>query len=1136
MKFIADLHVHSKYSIATAKNLDLENLHVASRLKGITVVGTGDFTHPKWLSEIREKLVPAGDGLFRLRKEIESECDSRIPEKCKGPVRFILQCEISNVYKKDGRTRKNHNVIFAPDLDAAQNFGAKLGAIGNIESDGRPILGLDTRNLLEVLLEVSDRAFLIPAHIWTPWFSLLGSKSGFNSVAECFGDLAGEIFAAETGLSSDPPMNWRVSDLNRLTLVSNSDAHSPFTLGRNANVFDTDLSYSGIRSALETGDPEKCLGTLDLYPEEGKYHMDGHRNCGVVLKPKESMRHGGKCPVCGKPLTLGVLYRVEELADRPEGVAPENALPCFHIIPLPEILSEILGVGPKSKKVGQCHQKAIEQLGPELDILTTVDPETAETAGIPFLAEALRRMRSGNVRISPGHDGVYGTVRLFDPDEMNKLAGQQTLFDMPAPPAKKKTKRSRTKAAPSSKKEKTTKPQKTNKTIAGKGILDGLNPEQTEAVLHEEGALIIVAGPGAGKTRTLTHRIAHLMKEKSCPAEHILAVTFTNKAAGEMRERLEALLPGMDLPLVATFHAICFKMIEEMGGGNLFVIDDTEQKLYLSEAVRRAEKQGAARLKPNRLAGLIATAKQRILGPSDPLDSVAETGEHDSFAKTYAAYQSLLERESRCDFEDLIMKVVKALETNPETVKKYRDRFRHVFVDEYQDLNEAQYRLARALSPDGNGLTVIGDPDQSIYGFRGSDSRFFTKFQTDWPACKTIRLARNYRSTETILAASGQVIAKNRDTHEDGPRIYSNIQGKKTLTILEPESEKAEAVAVGKTIEKMVGGIGFHSVDFGKTDETGAAADRAFSDFAVMYRTAAQGEIIADIFEQAGIPYQLANREHAYCRKEIAELAALLKIVENAGTVNDLGKIAGLWDADTGKKAFDRFKSWYFKTDGTVADALDIVKTASIPGLDLNMQRALKKLAQRIDDFGHQTNSATIKEKLAWLAENTSLSSRINASRKTAAAYDSLLALAESYGNRTSEFLTALALQTDPDTYDATAQKVALMTMHASKGLEFPVVFVTGCEQDYIPFKRSQDASVDVDEERRLFYVAMTRAMEELFLTRVQKRRIYGKTLQRQISPFISDIETSLLETQRRAKKTPKKKDDRIQFGLFDSE
>ncbi|MEJ2099879.1 MAG: endonuclease Q family protein [Desulfobacterales bacterium] len=390
MKFIADLHVHSRYSRATAKNLDLENLYIAAQLKGVTVVGTGDFTYPAWFEEISEKLVAAEPGLYKLKDDLARHCDNQVPESCRGMVRFIK--------------------------------------IGNIKSDGRPILGLDARDLLEILLETSDQAFLIPAHIWTPWFSMLGSKSGFDSVEECFEDLTPHIFAVETGLSSDPAMNWRVSSLDGFTLVSNSDAHSPLNLGREANLFDTQLSYPAIKTALKTADSNQFLGTFEFYPEQGKYHVDGHRACNISFWPETTLKHEGQCPTCGKPLTLGVLYRVEELADRLEGQKPSRRSPYFSIIQLEHILSEILRVGSGSRKVQQAYQTALVKLGSEFKILHNLDSDAINQAGIPLLAEAVQRMRRREIDIIPGYDGEYGRVRIFKDHERQLLMGQQSLF------------------------------------------------------------------------------------------------------------------------------------------------------------------------------------------------------------------------------------------------------------------------------------------------------------------------------------------------------------------------------------------------------------------------------------------------------------------------------------------------------------------------------------------------------------------------------------------------------------------------------------------------------------------------------------------------------------------------------------
>ncbi|HEX2225370.1 MAG TPA: endonuclease Q family protein, partial [Thermoanaerobaculia bacterium] len=416
MLYHADLHIHSKYSRATSRDADLEHLALWARRKGITVVGTGDFTHPAWFEEIRTKLVPAEPGLFRLRPEIEREVERQLPVSCHGPLRFLLEVEISTIYKKGDRTRKVHHLIYAANLETAARIREKLGAIGNLNADGRPILGLDSRHLLEITLESGPDAYLIPAHIWTPWFAVLGSKSGFDSVEECYGDLSPHIFAVETGLSSDPPMNGRVSRLDRFTLVSNSDAHSPPMLGREACAFDTDLDYFAIRRSLETG--EGYRGTVEFFPEEGKYHLDGHRACGVRLEPAQTRQAGGLCPACGKPLTVGVMHRVEELADRDEDQGRPAEVRFRSLVPLPEVLSELHGVGAKSKAVEESFQRIVTRLGPELDILESIPLEDVGRAGEPLLQEALGRLRAGQVRRESGYDGEYGVIRLFEPGEI----------------------------------------------------------------------------------------------------------------------------------------------------------------------------------------------------------------------------------------------------------------------------------------------------------------------------------------------------------------------------------------------------------------------------------------------------------------------------------------------------------------------------------------------------------------------------------------------------------------------------------------------------------------------------------------------------------------------------------------------
>ena len=409
MKMIADLHIHSRFSMATSKEGTPENLDFWARKKGISLIGTGDFTHPVWREELKERLVSEGNGLYRLRDEYVKEESRKFPGE---GTRFVVSGEISSIYKKNGKTRKVHNVILLPSLEAADAMAQRLEKIGNIHSDGRPILGLDSHDLLEMMLDVCPEGILIPAHIWTPHFSVLGAKSGFDSVEECFEDLAPYIHALETGLSSDPAMNWRISKLDRYQLVSNSDAHSPSKLGREANLLDIDCSYEGLYRAIQTG--EGLEGTVEFFPEEGKYHFDGHRKCGVSLSPVEAERLGGICPVCGKKLTMGVDHRVEQLADRAEGFVKKDGKKYESLVPLPEVISTCMGYSAASKKVQGCFEQMIQTLGTEFDILRNVPSEDIKSCAGERIAEGIENVRTGNVKRIPGYDGEYGKIELFD--------------------------------------------------------------------------------------------------------------------------------------------------------------------------------------------------------------------------------------------------------------------------------------------------------------------------------------------------------------------------------------------------------------------------------------------------------------------------------------------------------------------------------------------------------------------------------------------------------------------------------------------------------------------------------------------------------------------------------------------------
>ncbi len=432
MKFIADFHIHSKYSRATSKDMDLHNLDKWAGIKGIRVVGTGDFTHPAWLKNLKEKLLPAETGLFKLKKN-------------NSETRFILTAEISCIYStraaarvkeksllsspKKEKVRKIHILVLAPSFEVVEKINTQLARIGNLKSDGRPILGIDVKELTKIILSASEKCLIVPAHLMTPWFSLFGSKSGFDSLEDCFEDYSKYIYAGETGLSANPAMLWQMPDGRRLTLISNSDAHSPAKLGREANVFDTELTYQAITEAIKTKDTKRFLYTIEFFPEGGKYHFDGHKNCQIRMSPQETKKYKGICPKCHKPLTIGVLNRVEELADRPLGFRPETFIPFKSLVPLEEIIADVLGRNVGTKEVEKRYYQLIEAYSSEFNILLQVPEEELEKATLPEIAKSIIKAREGNVIKEPGYDGVFGKIKIFDKKENKKIRlNQDSLF------------------------------------------------------------------------------------------------------------------------------------------------------------------------------------------------------------------------------------------------------------------------------------------------------------------------------------------------------------------------------------------------------------------------------------------------------------------------------------------------------------------------------------------------------------------------------------------------------------------------------------------------------------------------------------------------------------------------------------
>jgi len=412
MEFIADFHIHSKYSRATSRDMDVAHIAEWAKIKGITLMGTGDFTHHLWLEELKHNLEDLGNGLFKYQE-----------------IYFILTSEISSIYSKKGKTYRIHNMVFSPSLKTTDRINEVLSRYGNLASDGRPILGLDAAELARIIFDIDENCMIVPGHIWTPWFSLFGSMSGFDRIEDCFEEQTPKIFALETGLSSDPGMNWRLSGLDKFSLISNSDSHSPSKIGREANVFDCGLDYRTIREVLKTKDKKKFLYTIEFFPEEGKYHFDGHRLCGMRLSPEETKRNNGKCPKCGKPVTVGVMNRVAQLADRPQGYLPQNAIPYKNLIPLEEIFASAKGLAKTSVAVERDYRNCVSSLGNELNILLRLSEQDL-FKGLPKrVAEGVLIVREGKVHIQPGFDGEYGKISIFSEEErQGKVEQQLDLF------------------------------------------------------------------------------------------------------------------------------------------------------------------------------------------------------------------------------------------------------------------------------------------------------------------------------------------------------------------------------------------------------------------------------------------------------------------------------------------------------------------------------------------------------------------------------------------------------------------------------------------------------------------------------------------------------------------------------------
>lgn len=989
--FAADLHIHSKYARATSKDCVPECLDMWAGKKGLDLIGTGDLTHPIWRQELREKLKPAEDGLYVLKEEY------RLPEAQKyRQTRFVMTGEISSIYKKNGKVRKVHNVVIFPSMEAADRLSQKLESIGaNIHSDGRPIIGLDSRDLLEMTLESDEKAIFIPAHIWTPHFSLFGAYSGFDTIEECFEDMTPYIHALETGLSSDPTMNWRVSALDKYILVSNSDAHSPGNLAREANVFNTELSYRQIYEALENKNTDKFYGTLEFFPEEGKYHFDGHRKCGLSLKPSDTINNEGICPVCGGRITVGVLHRVEALADRQEGHTPNGSKAFERIVPLTEVIASAMNCSSSSVKVKREYERLISDIGSELYILRNASfDEINEKAGI-LIAEGIKNLRNNNVETIPGYDGEYGKVNVISQKDRDRIFGQIKLFDDESSITVKNKNSDVKKILHTIKEEKPTEINEENY---------GLNEEQWNAASSTDRAVEVIAGPGTGKTKTLVSRVAFLIEKMNIDPSDITAVTFTNKAAKEMKERLEKHFNVKSTAKkinIGTFHSLCIKNFKDVN-----IIDEAESLDIAEEIIKETE----IPLSPKKFLGCVSMIKNGA--GSDELNETA-----------FNMYQNRLKERRFIDFDDILL----------ESLDKDR-KCKHLLIDEFQDINDLQFRLIKKWGESAESIFVIGDQNQAIYGFRGADDKCFEKFENEFAPVKRIKLVKNYRSSPEIISCSASILINE----ENVPKAV----GKPALPprIVLSESSFTEGIFIAKEIAHMVGGINMTDTDGGRKHGKRETTIRGFGDIAVLYRTNRQAALIEECLEKEGIPYKVVGKDDLLNKKNVREAVKLLR------SVNTKGKPSNV-----------------------------ILEYMSENNLieDIDMQK-LYNMAVMYKNVGDFMQAVLIGQEADIVRS----------------------------GNK----------EYNPDS-------VTLMTLHASKGLEFPVVFIAGAKEGFIPYQGFNNVG-NADEERRLLYVGMTRAEEELLI-------ITGKYP----SGFVGEIPKETATTE---KANEYKSGKSVQLSLFD--
>lgn len=1064
-EFRADLHIHSRHSRATSKALTPANLAAWARIKGIDVLGTGDFTHPGWMAEITDALVEDDSGLLHVKSEagLSREVPAMGGVLPPGRTRFMLQAEIASIYKHDGATRKIHTLVYVPTLEAARKLTAKLDAVGNLTADGRPILGLPARDLLEMVLETDPRAFMVPAHIWTPWFSLFGSKSGYNHIDECFGDLAGEIFALETGLSSDPDMNRMISALDRFRLISNSDAHSGEKLGREMNIFSGELSYDTIYRALRGEGLQKLTGTIEFFPEEGKYHLDGHRKCGVLMEPSETMARGNVCPVCGKPLTVGVLHRVLELADRSAPENPSHQPPFNMLVPFKELIAETLSCGVNTKKVATAYAKAISRFGTETTILTSDDAGVTDGLNelVPNLGEAVRRARLGHVRREAGFDGQFGVISVFNEAERAELCAGKGIT--PVPEVVERTssvgtcslpKEDSHAASPASH-QPAPGPHLTLPECAGSSA-PLLDADQLNGLHAGPGPVLLLGGPGTGKSHLLALRVAELL-DRGVPPREIVVVTPTRRAAHELTERLHKIRGEGRPPRMDTLSAIGFGLWKKTYGEAPVVLDD--------EAARRVFMQS--------MAGQPVSESPNNTVPGDtiPGDNVPDAETLKAlFATVQAArmralappvnihpYTKFKESWNQVDEVDLLVFLLEQLRDSEATEEAGPLGHAHVLVDELHDATPLALDVLTALCPDGaQGFFGAADPGQKIFHFKGAAGEDRSDIRDEaaqrLPQLTTCTLHVNYRTRPRLLAAAAPLAhaatpAMRAHNTSDGDGC-----GNGTVHLFEAPDAAAEVQWMGQRIAHLLddgpeGGC-MHPGEVAVIVRYSALLEPVTHGLATASATASQG----------GLPV---------CAPQ---LQGFWNDPRMAAILHAAARIHGV------------------PTPADVADALGLpVPAAPHPDFpseipDDALASGPQGLAAFLSDFDSRAAS---RDHAFW----------------TGADYTELTARYAELGGWAG-LLNWLHLQSDLDGATSDATCVQVLTARAARGHEFSAVFLPALEEGIWPFAgrrflsgRSIRPKGDEDEERRLFAKSLLRARREVYVSHAARRELYGRTL-----------------------------------------